>query len=92
MKRILVASVRSDDNFNDAYVKLRKTDNTNGIKAQIEFHEEGTSGPKAVKRWAKQGNDLFVLSKEREARRRRRTGRAGRHLWFCSKPGARVQF
>jgi type III restriction enzyme len=69
VKRIEVASVRSDDSFNDAYVKLLKTDNKNGIKAQLEFHEHGASGPKAVKRWVKQGNDLFVLSKERDAYR-----------------------
>lgn len=69
VKRIEVASVRSDENFNDAFVKLLKTDNTNGIKAQLEFHEEGPSGPKPVKRWIKQGSDLFVLSKEREAYR-----------------------
>lgn len=69
VKRIEVASIRSDDSFNDAYVKLLKTDNTNGIKAQLEYHEQGASGPKAVKRWVKQSNDLFVLSKEREAYR-----------------------
>jgi type III restriction enzyme len=69
VKRIEVASVRSDENFNDAYVKLVKTDNKNGIKAQLEFHEQGPLGPKPVRRWVKQGNDLFVLSKEREAYR-----------------------
>ena len=36
VKRIEVASIRSDDAFNDAYVKLLDTDNTNGIKARIE--------------------------------------------------------
>jgi type III restriction enzyme len=46
VKRIEVASVRSDENFNDAYVKLLKTDNKNGIKAQIEIHKDGPSGPK----------------------------------------------
>jgi type III restriction enzyme len=69
VKRIEVASVRSEENFNEAYMKLLKTDNKNGIKAQLEFHEEGPSGPKPVKRWVKQGTDLFVLSKEREAYR-----------------------
>src|SRR5205807_7351117 len=39
VKRIEVASVRSDGAFNDAYVKLLKTDNTNGIKAQLEIHK-----------------------------------------------------
>jgi type III restriction enzyme len=61
--------VRTEDSFNDAYVKLLKTDNKNGIKAQLEFHEQGASGAKAAKRWVKQGSDLFVLSKEREAYR-----------------------
>jgi type III restriction enzyme len=69
VKRIEVASVRSDDNFNDAYVKLLKTDNKNGIKAQIELHKEGSSGPKAAKLWVKQGDDLYVKSGERETYR-----------------------
>jgi type III restriction enzyme len=69
VKRIEVASVRTDGSFNDAYVKLVKTDNKNGIRAQLEFHEQGPFGVKAVKRWVKQGTDLFVLSKEREAYR-----------------------
>jgi hypothetical protein len=67
VKRIEVASVRSDGNFNDAYVKLIKTDNKNGIKAQLEIHKEGSSGPKATKLWVKQGNDLYVKSGERAA-------------------------
>jgi type III restriction enzyme len=69
VKRIEVASVRSDDSFNDAYVKLLKTDNTNGIKAYLEFHGQGASGSKPVRRWVKRGNDLFVLSEERDAYR-----------------------
>ncbi|RVI34226.1 type III restriction-modification system endonuclease [Sinorhizobium meliloti] len=69
VKRIEVASVRSDDNFNDAYVKLLKTDNKTGIKAQIEIHKEGASGPKPLKLWVKQGDDLYVKSDERDAYR-----------------------
>lgn len=69
VKRIEVASIRSDDNFNDAYVKLVKTDNKNGIKAQVEIHKEGASGPKPTKLWVKQGDDLFVKSDERDAYR-----------------------
>jgi type III restriction enzyme len=69
VKRIEVASIRSDDSFNDAYVKLLKTDNRNGIKAQVEIHKEGPAGPKPAKLWVKQGDDLFVKSKEREAYR-----------------------
>lgn len=69
VKRIEVASIRSDDNFNDAYVKLLKTDNKNGIKAQVEIHKAGASGPKPMKLWVKQGDDLFVKSDERDAYR-----------------------
>jgi type III restriction enzyme len=69
VKRIEVASVRSEGNFNDAYVKLLKVDNKNGIKAQVEIHKEGLSGPKATKLWVKQGDDLYVKSGEREAYR-----------------------
>ena len=69
VKRIEVASVKSEDSFNDAYVKLLKTDNKNGIKAQLEIHKEGPSGPTATKLWVKQGDDLFVKSGEREAYR-----------------------
>jgi len=69
VKRIEVASIRSDDSFNDAYVKLLKTDNRNGIKAQVEIHKEGPAGPKASKVSVKQGDDLFVKSKERETYR-----------------------
>jgi len=69
VKRIEVASIRSDGSFNDAYVKLLKTDNTNGIKAQVEIHKDGPSGPKAAKLWVKQGDDLYVKSGERDAYR-----------------------
>jgi type III restriction enzyme len=69
VKRIEVASIRSDDSFNDAYVKLLKTDNKNGIKAQVEIHKEGTSGPRATKLWVKQGDDIYVKSDERDAYR-----------------------
>lgn len=66
VKRIEVASVRSDDSFNDGYVKLLETDNTNGIKARVEIHKEGPSGPKAAKLWVKQGDDLYFKSGQRE--------------------------
>lgn len=69
VKRIEVASVRSDENFNDAFVKLIATDNTNGIRARVEIHKEGKAGPKPTKIWVKQGDDLFVKSEERESYR-----------------------
>jgi type III restriction enzyme len=69
VKRIEVASIKSEDSFNDAYVKLLKTDNKNGIKAQIVIHKDGSSGPTPTKLWVKQGDDLFLKSGEREAYR-----------------------
>ena len=58
VKRIEVASIRSDDSFNDAYVKLLKTDNKNGIKAQVEIHKEKSGAVKPAKLWVKQTDDL----------------------------------
>lgn len=65
VKRIEIASVRSDDSFNDAYVKLIRTDNKNGIKAQLEIHKESSNGPKVAKIWVKQGDDLYERSENR---------------------------
>ncbi len=66
VKRIEVASVRSDGSFNDAYVKLLKTDNTNGIRAQVEIHKEINGNITATKVTLKQGDDLYSKSGERE--------------------------
>ncbi len=64
VKRIEVASIKADDDFSDAYVKLLKTDNTKGIRAQLEIHKAGAGSPKPAKVWVKQGDDLFQLSGE----------------------------
>jgi type III restriction enzyme len=64
VKRIEVASIRADSDFSDAYVRLLKTDNKNGIKAQLEFHRLANGTPKSVKVWVKQTDDLFRLSDE----------------------------
>ena len=67
VKQIEVASISSDDSFNDAYVKLLHTDNTNGIKAQVEIHKLKRSGDVGTSKiWVKQSNDLFVKSGEIE--------------------------
>lgn len=63
VKQIEVASIRSDDSFNDAYVKLLQTDNENGIKAQVEIHKLKRNGDVGTSKiWVKQGDDLFVKS------------------------------
>ena len=67
VKQIEVASIRSDDSFNDAYVKLLQTDNMNGIKAQVEIHKRKRSGDVGTSKiWIKKGKDLFVKSGEIE--------------------------
>lgn len=69
VKRIEVASVCSEENFNDAYVKLLETDNTKGIRARVEIHSELRSGLKPVRVWVKQGDNLYDKSGERYAYR-----------------------
>jgi type III restriction enzyme len=64
VKRIEVASIKADDDFSDAYVKLLQTDNSSGIRARLEIHKAGARGPKATKLWVRQGDDLFQLSGE----------------------------
>ena len=67
VKQIEVASIRSDDSFNDAYVKLLQTDNTNGIKAQVEIHKLKRRGDVGTSKiWVKSGHDLFIKSGEIE--------------------------
>ena len=70
VKRIEVASIRSDESFNDGYIKLVQTDNKIGIRAQVVIHKDGPTGPKPTKLWIKQGDDLFVKSGEREIYRK----------------------
>jgi len=64
VKRIEVASIKADDDFSDAYVKLLSTDNKNGIKAKLEIHKAGAKGPQKKKVTVKQGSDLYQLSGE----------------------------
>ena len=64
VKRIEIASIRADNDFSDAYVKLLKTDNTNGIKAQLMIHKVSPTGPKPARVWVRQGDDLYRLSGE----------------------------
>lgn len=66
VKRIEVASVREENSFNDAYVKLLKTDNAKGIKALVEIHKQGSDGPAVSRVWVRRGDDLYLKSGERE--------------------------
>ncbi len=64
VKRIEVASMREEESFNSAYVKLIKVDNSKGIKAQVEINAQQGSAQKRKKVWVKLGDDLFLKSGE----------------------------
>lgn len=65
VKRIEVASVRAEENLNDAFVKLEAVDNRSGIKAKLTINvaQGATAAQKPVT--VKRGDDLFVKSKGR---------------------------
>ncbi|MGL5717198.1 MAG: DEAD/DEAH box helicase family protein [Paraclostridium sp.] len=64
VKRIEIASVREDNNFNDAYIKLLKLDNKKGIKAYVEIHQKLVNEVKPKKLWVKQSDNLYEKSKK----------------------------
>jgi type III restriction enzyme len=65
VKQIVVASVTSENAHNEAYIKLVKVDNKNGIKAQVEIDVEQAGGVKRKKVTVKSGDDLHYKSGER---------------------------
>lgn len=65
VKQIVVASVTSEDAHNEAYIKLLKVDNTNGIKAHLEIDVDLVEGVKRKKLVVKNGDDLHIKSGER---------------------------
>lgn len=65
VKQIVVASVTSENAHNEAYVKLVKVDNKNGIKATVEIDVEQVEGVKRKKVTVKSGDDLHYKSGER---------------------------
>lgn len=67
VKQIVVDSILDEPTFNGAYIKLLDLDNSNGIKAKIEYHEDtGTAQYSVKQKWVKNGSDLFMVSGERE--------------------------
>lgn len=65
VKRIEVASVVPDDNYNAAFVRLLKTDAKKG-QAQIQINHGPGTAAKQKKVWVKPGNDLSLLSGGRQ--------------------------
>ena len=66
VKRIEVASVLCEDNFNGPYIHLKSVNNQNGIKANLAIHIDSSSGPKLKNISIKHGDDLYNKSNERE--------------------------
>ena len=69
VKRIEVASVLSDDYFNEPFIRFNSVDNRNGIKARLIIHTDTPSGPKNKNITVKNGDDLYDKSNERESYR-----------------------
>ena len=66
VKRIEVASLIEDQSFNSTFVSLKTVDNKNGIKAKLQINVQEVAGPKKKQLSVKQGDDLFLRSKERQ--------------------------
>lgn len=66
VKRIEVASLVEDQSFNSTFVGLKKVDNKNGIKASLQINVQEKAGPKKKAITVRQGDDLFLKSKERQ--------------------------
>ena len=66
VKRIEVASVLSEEYFNEPFIQFKAVDNQNGIRAKLAIHVDSSSGPKLKNVTVRSGDDLFVRSNERE--------------------------
>lgn len=66
VKQIEVAGITVADNHNNAYVKLIKVDNKNGVSAQIEYDAIAGGQIKRKRKKVKTGTDLVELSGGRD--------------------------
>ena len=66
VKRIEVASVLSEEYFNEPFIQFKAVDNQNGIRAKLAIHVDSSNGPKLKNVTVGSGDDLFVRSNERE--------------------------
>ncbi len=69
VKQIVVADVSGSEAQNEAYVRLLKVDNKNGIRARIKLQVQTKNGVREKDIWVKQNADLYALSNERESYR-----------------------
>lgn len=63
VKQIEVATATIEGFQNDAYIDLIKVDNTSGIKAYLELDCQTKGKVNRKKKWVKQGDDLFDITK-----------------------------
>lgn len=63
VKQIEVATATIEGFQNDAYIDLIKIDNTSGIKAYLELDCQTKGKVNRKKKWVKQGDDLFDITK-----------------------------
>ncbi len=66
VKRIEVATLIGDEGFNNTLVALKNVDNSKGIKAKLQIIVKEAAGPKKKTLTVKQGDDLYLKSKERQ--------------------------
>lgn len=72
VKQIVVSSVTSENAFNEAYIKVKEIGYAKEAKtphAKIIIHWQGDDGVRAKEFKVKGGEDLFILSNERECYR-----------------------
>ena len=65
VKQIVVASPTVEDGANEPFVRVEQIDYGKGIKAKLRIHVQTKDGARERTVTAKQGSDLFALSKER---------------------------
>jgi type III restriction enzyme len=65
VKQIIVGNAEVQGAANDPFVRVDAIDYKRGIKAKLRIHVQKAAGPKEQSVTAKQGADLFKLSRER---------------------------
>lgn len=70
VKKISVNSILAENDPTQAFLKVEDIKNENNkFSVKLAFYEETRDGPKLKRRQFKKGDDLFIISKEREAYR-----------------------
>jgi type III restriction enzyme len=65
VKQIVVASAKTDQSANDAYIFVEKVEYKPRIQARLRLHMQGHDGPRIKTITVRNGADLYALSNER---------------------------